>query len=148
MLRWIGEPGQHFKLDILWRLPAKTTAMFPLRGWSGSGGSEWLCVCSDPDRDRTGTRSKPLRICAPRHTRIDTQPFRRNRESCGRAWDIWSTIKRCEEHGGSLGGGSGREQVRMGAHPADRNLRVWGGPVELPEGMVWRVLAGDEMVKF
>ncbi len=33
-------------------------------------------------------------------------------------------------------------QVRMGVHLAERNLRVWGGPVELPEGMVWRVLQG------
>ena len=39
-------------------------------------------------------------------------------------------------------------QVRMGVHLAERDLRVWGGPVELPEGMVWRVLGGEKMVKF
>ena len=49
--------------------------------------------------------------------------------------------------GGSIGRAGEHGPVRMGVHLAERNLRVWGGPVELPEGVVWRVLAGEQMVK-
>lgn len=48
---------------------------------------------------------------------------------------------------GAIGRAAERDPVRMGVHLAARNLRVWGGPVELPQGVMWRVLAGEQMVK-